>query len=165
MIVKQPIFGSIVRMVIMVATLLIAIVFWQATQYSVKQHGQLKQAVNSKAMAENVVRDYQQLNEQFQQYTAINQQRNDVRDAIQLSQLQQSQWTVRDLQVQSASMPRDQIQGYLTGVSNQPGYFFRPSSFMLKVPFAEDDIFSWSKGDSLALQLTLNGQYYIRREQ
>jgi hypothetical protein len=162
--VKQPLFGSIVRIVIMVASLVLAIVFLQATHYSVQQHSQLNKAVNAKERAKSTVRNYEQLTKQFQEFAALNEQRNDVRDSIRKSHLQRSQWSVRDLELHSVSMEREQVQGYLTGVSSRSGYFFVPSSFMLKVPLAEDDIFSWSKGDSLNLQVTLNGQYYIRRE-
>lgn len=149
----------------MLVTLLMAYVFWQTSQFAVQQQGQLKQAATAKAIAENTVRSYQTLVEQFQKMSALNHQGEDVADEISLSGFQQLQWTTRDLNVQSAAMPREQVEGYLAGVKNQAGYFFLPSSFVLKVPYAEDDIFTWVKGDSLALQLTLSGQYFIRRQQ
>jgi hypothetical protein len=163
MIVKPPVSGSILRVVTMLVTLLMAYVFWQTSQFALQQQGQLKQAVTGKAIAGNTARSYQTLVEQFEKMSDLNHRREEVADAISLSGFQQSQWTTRDLKVESAAMPREQVEGYLAGVKNQAGYFFLPSSFVLKVPYVEDDIFTWTKGDSLALQLTLSGQYFIRR--
>ena len=149
----------------MAITVIAALIFWQASQYAVAKNNEYKQALKTQQAAKKLNTNYQRIIEQYQDFEALNKQRFNVSNDIAQAGYQPSKWIMRDLKVQGAAIPREEIPAYLVGASNQAGYLFIPHRFELRVPYAEDDIFSWVTGDSKTLNLSLKGQYYIRREQ
>lgn len=162
---RQSIIASLIRLLVMTITVIAVLVFWQASQFSGEQYIGFKQAIKAQQVTKKLNTNYLQVVSQYQGYKFLNTQRAKLSEELSLSGFQKSKWVIRDLKVQGAAVPREKIPDYLMGASNQPGYLFIPSQFELRVPYAEDDIFTWVTGDSKTLRLTLNGQYYIRREQ
>ncbi|MFK5986066.1 MAG: hypothetical protein QM479_11660 [Pseudomonadota bacterium] len=161
---SPPYFLTGIRVLILVITLFSVLCLLFASNYASTSREQLQQAKHQLKSSKQQLNDYTKLQQRFIRFKSFSEKHQQLSKLINTTELKPSLWSVRDLSVQSITIPRNKMQDYLAGIKHQSKYFFVPTAFNLTAEYAEDDLFSWLPGDGKNLELTLQGQYYIRRQ-
>lgn len=144
----------------LLATLILCITLW----FAQNQHQALK---HSSYMLGQIQRDADQVRSLelgFVRWQAFRHQEQRISQEIAAGKLNPQHWQVRALTVEQAELPRWKVQAYLTSLQKQSGYMFLPERFELKALFDGDDLFRWQPNSSNRLELTLVGDYFLRRQ-
>jgi hypothetical protein len=72
-------------------------------------------------------------------------------------------WTRRRLKVESAELHRKLVEVYISELKKREDFFFVPKEFVLRTVHTNEGLFSWRRGQSPNLHLSLEGDYYMRK--
>lgn len=152
------------RLLIQGIALFSALTLCATLWYAQQQHQALKHSSFTLGKVQRQADQVRNLERDFFRWQRYQQQHQQINREIQAGKLNQQHWQVRGLTVEKAELPRWKVQAYLTSLQKQPGYLFLPERFELKALFDDDDLLRWKSGSSDRLELTLVGDYFIRRQ-
>lgn len=158
------IFSSLIRLIVFAIALVSAAFLLIATKQLAQQQSNLISTEGQLKDADKQLSSYRQLQKQQLIHSSFAQEHKEFSNKVQEKGFEEKLWLERNLTVEGEIVLREEIQGYLMGVSKREGYIFVPSSFILKTELETDDLFKWNKGDGENLSLTLTGKYYIRKQ-
>lgn len=150
----------LIQGVSLISVLTLTLTLW----YVLQQYQQWKYSSLALSQMHNQADQVRNLERAFNGWQAYRQQTLEVQQQIKNGQLDQSDWQVRALTVEKAELPRWKVQAYLNSLQRLDGYLFLPERFELKALFDGDDLFRWQTESSDRLELTLVGEYFMRRQ-
>jgi len=154
-------FRGFVVIVALVAVALLWWVSWQAwSRWDAKVSSQqevtrLKQKVN----------DYTKLEAEYEGYKKYQMLKAKLDAQLEEKQLLARYWDKRHVQVNNEDLSRAKVQDYLEGLGKETRYLFVPTNLVIQTLSSEESMFSWNPGDADRLRFSLEGDYYMRREQ
>lgn len=128
---------------------------WDARISSQQEVISLRQKVN----------DYTKLEAEYQEYKNYQMLKDNLDTQLEEKHLLAKYWDIRNVRVNSEVHPRERVQEYLAGLGKETKYLFLPEVLVLQTLNTEESIFSWSPGDIENLRFSIEGDYYMRREQ
>lgn len=86
------------------------------------------------------------------------------RQSLAARDLDRNRWRVRSLTIEREVMSRERAGAYMGSLVHREGYLFLPREFTLRVMHDGDGLLRWRPGNTDDLEMTLAGDYLIRRQ-
>lgn len=152
------------KFVIIVACVSLALLWWVSWQSWNRWDARIniQQEVNN---LRKKVDGYTKLEAEFNEYKNYQALKAELDTQLEEKQLLGRFWDIRNIRINSEILPREKVQDYLAGVGKENKYFFVPESLVIQTLNTEESIFSWNQGDIENLRFSIEGNYYMRREQ
>lgn len=128
---------------------------WDRKVYSEQEVAHAKQQLD----------EYTRLNAEYQSFGRYQALRNELSLKLKQNDLSAGFWDKRHVLVNDEELTRSKVQDYLTGLGRESSYLFIPESLVIKTSAPNESLFSWNKGSADRLKFTLEGDYFMRREQ
>lgn len=153
----------ILRLAILALGVLASVLLIVSVQYSVGQWQNLKSSQAQFLAAENKVRMLADLEKQLVKFEAHQTDLKSIASSVEDNALGESLWSSKAIVVKSSVIAREEVTGFLKGISNQQNQWFKPEKFSLRTMNESDDLFQWMAKSSNKLELSLEGEYMLRR--
>ena len=140
---------------------LLWMISWQAWERWDRKVYSEQEVVHAKQQLD----EYTRLNAEYQSFERYQALRQELSNKLKQGDLSAGFWDKRHVLVNDEELTRSKVQDYLTGLGRESSYLFIPESLVIKTSAPHESLFSWSAGSADRLKFTLEGDYFMRREQ
>lgn len=157
---QTTVFRIFMILVALVATVILWWVSWQAwIQWDAKED-----SYREVAQLQQKVVAYKNLEVQYESFKSYKMVKARLDAQLDEKRLLAQYWDKRNVRLKNEDLTRAKVQDYLLGLGNENRYVFVPSNLVIQTLNTDESMFSWKQGDADRLRLTLEGDYYMRRE-
>jgi len=153
----------ILRVFILGLGVLAAVFLIVSMKFSVQQWQNLQASQAEYLAAEKNVRSLSDIEKQLPAFQSYQEKIQSINASLANKAMSQTDWTTKSVVFKHSTVLRQDISGFLKGVSNKNEQWFKTKRFSLSTFGKQDDLFYWGKGSSNRLNLLLEGEYVIRR--
>lgn len=154
---------SLLRLVTLGLGVLAAVFLVVSVSYSVQQWQKLQTSQQAYLAAEGKVRVMSELEQQLPEFQKYQNTLLSIQSGVTNNALNKEDWSRKSVIVKNSIISRQDVSGFLKGISNKETQWFKPKQFALKTMSEKDDLFHWIEKSSNQLNLLLEGEYMIRR--
>ena len=154
---------SLLRIITLGLGLLAAVFLVVSVSYSMQQWHKLQNAQQEYLIAEEKVRLMSELEQQLPGFQDFQNTLLSIKSGVVNHALKEEDWSSKSVIFKNSIISRQDVSGFLKGISNKEDQWFKPKQFSLKTMSEKDDLFHWTVKSSNKLNLELEGEYMIRR--
>ncbi|WP_321325787.1 hypothetical protein [Thiomicrorhabdus sp.] len=154
---------SLLRILTFGLGVLAAIFLVVSVSYSVQQWQKLQTAQQDYLAAEKKVSVMAELEKQLPGFEDYQNTLLSIQSGVTDNALNKESWSSKSVIVKNSIISRQDVSGFLKGISNKEAQWFKPKQFALKTMSEKDDLFHWTTKSSNQINLLLEGEYMIRR--
>ncbi|BCN94315.1 hypothetical protein THMIRHAM_21000 [Thiomicrorhabdus immobilis] len=151
------------RIIMLGLSALAAVFLVVSVSYSVQQWQKLQSSQQQYLAAERKVRMISELEQQLPEFQNYQNTLLSIQSGVSKNALKKEDWSSKSVIVKNSIISRQDVSGFLKGISNKEAQWFKPKQFALKTMSEKDDLFHWTAKSSNQLNLLLEGEYMIRR--
>lgn len=153
----------LLRIIMLGFGFLAAVFLVGSVSYSVQQWQKLQTSQQDYLAAERKVSVMAELDKQLPKFESYQNTLLSIQSGVADNALNKESWTSKSVIVKNSIISRQDVSGFLKGISNKKDQWFKPKLFALKTMSEKDDLFHWTTKSSNQINLLLDGEYMIRR--